>query len=57
MRQCENICVFIDLTKSFGLIWGGSAPPPLPPNSAYVAGSLKTCLNIMSTDNRVRAQT
>ncbi len=37
MRQCENIFVFIDLTKSIGSdLGGGSAPPAPPPNSAYV---------------------
>ncbi len=35
MRQCENIFVFIDLTKSIGSDLGGSAPPVPPPNSAY----------------------
>ncbi len=34
MRQCENIFVFIDLTKSIGSDLGGSAPPPPPPPPA-----------------------
>ncbi len=36
MRQCENIFVFIDLTKSIGSDLGGQCPPRPPPNSAYV---------------------
>ncbi len=35
MRQCENIFVFIDLTKSIGSDLGGQCPPRPPPNSAY----------------------
>ncbi len=35
MRQCENIFVFIDLTKSIGYDLGGQCPPRPPPNSAY----------------------
>ncbi len=31
MRQCENIFVFIDLTKSIGSDRGGSGPPQTPP--------------------------
>ncbi len=31
MRQCENIFVFIDLTKSIGSDLGGAVPPPAPP--------------------------
>ncbi len=30
MRQCENIFVFIDLTKSIGSDLGGQCPPPPP---------------------------
>ncbi len=38
MRQCENIFVFIDLTKSIGSDLGGQCPPRPPPNSAYAWG-------------------
>ncbi len=31
MRQCENIFVFIDLTKSIGSDLGGQCPPPPAP--------------------------
>ncbi len=31
MRQCENIFVFIDLTKSIGSDLGGQCPPGPPP--------------------------
>ncbi len=31
MRQCENIFVFIDLTKSIGSDLGGQFPPPPAP--------------------------
>ncbi len=31
MRQCENIFVFIDLTKSIGSDLGGQCPPRPPP--------------------------
>ncbi len=31
MRQCENIFVFIDLTKSIGSYLGGAVPPRPPP--------------------------
>ncbi len=31
MRQCENIFVFIDLTKSIGSDLGGQCPPAAPP--------------------------
>ncbi len=30
MRQCENIFVFIDLTKSIGSDLGGQCPPRPP---------------------------
>ncbi len=30
MRQCENIFVFIDLTKSIGSDLGGQCPPGPP---------------------------
>ncbi len=33
MRQCENIFVFIDLTKSIGSDLGGQCPPPGPPQT------------------------
>ncbi len=34
MRQCENIFVFTDLTKSIGSDLGGQCPPQTPPMSA-----------------------
>ncbi len=43
IRQCENIFVFIDLTKSIGSDLGGAVTPPRPPpNSAYVSAYVKT---------------
>ncbi len=42
MRQCENIFVFIDLTKSIGSDLGGQCPPRPPPNSAYARHPFRT---------------
>ncbi len=48
MRQCENIFVFIDLTKLIGSDLGGQCPPP--PNSAYgVTICFMKCSEVKST--------
>ncbi len=51
MRQCENIFVFMDLTKSIGSDLGGQCPPRPPPNSAYgeACGSLDVDLGSFMT--------
>ncbi len=41
MRQCENIFVFIDLTKSIGSDLGGAAPPPGPPQTPPMVSTQK----------------
>ncbi len=38
MRQCENIFVFIDLTKSIGSDLGGAVPTGLP---GWLPGTLQ----------------
>ncbi len=45
MRQCENIFVFIDLTKSIGSDLGGQCPPRPPPNSAYASTDTRSQSN------------
>ncbi len=39
MRQCENIFVFIDLTKSIGSDLGGQCPPRPPQTPPMITGS------------------
>ncbi len=51
MRQCENIFVFIDLTKSIGSDLGGQCPPPPPPNSAYGYNDIHDLLNVWGQDD------
>ncbi len=57
MRQCENIFVFIDLTKSIGSDLGGQCPPRPPPNSAYaLPDELNTFYARFEADNTAHTE-